>query len=160
MLAGGNNGIGMNGGGNNRQTNNCGLSSNHLPAGVGINSAAPGGAGGGGGGGGDEQIFTCPWPGCGKTFRRKAYVKKHMELHSTHKAYGCDLCEVRCRQYAGLYIHYKGVHKLRLKKHNVRYYPSDHHDGSTFLRLDHTGEPRLDDGEMNSLQHNSMLFGN
>merc|ERR1711879_453454 len=81
----------------------------------------------------DEQIFTCPWPGCGKTFRRKAYVKKHMELHSTHKAYGCDLCEVRCRQYAGLYIHYKGVHKLRLKKHNVRYYEDPNTEAYTTL---------------------------
>jgi len=79
------------------------------------------------------SVYVCPIAGCRKTFRRKAYVKKHMELHSSHKAYGCDLCSVRCRQYAGLYIHYKGVHKLKLKKCNVRYY---HGNDEVFTPLD------------------------
>jgi len=35
--------------------------------------------------------------------------------------------------YAGLYIHYKGVHKAKLRKTNVRYY---RHNDDTFTSLE------------------------
>ena len=79
-----------------------------------------------------------------------------MELHSNHKAYGCDLCNVRCRQYAGLYIHYKGVHKLKLRKHNVRYYRSEDNDNYTSLDKSTDVLPILQDGanlDSDSLEH-------
>merc|ERR1712168_506965 len=95
-----------------------------------------------------QHIYICPVDGCGKTFRRKAYVKKHMELHSNHKAYGCDLCDVRCRQYAGLYIHYKGVHKLKLRKSNVRYYRSN---DEVYTSLENAGREGMFDDTQTGL---------
>ena len=53
-----------------------------------------------------QQSFPCPVAGCNVVLAKKSYVKKHLETHTKHRSYGCDLCDVTCRQYAGLYVHY------------------------------------------------------
>lgn len=52
-----------------------------------------------------------------------------MQIHNPHKAYGCDQCDSRYSQYAGLYMHYKQVHHQKMKKENVRMFKKEDEPG-------------------------------
>ncbi|KAI9204463.1 uncharacterized protein BJ171DRAFT_107071 [Polychytrium aggregatum] len=38
--------------------------------------------------------YTCPRPGCGKTFTRKGNLESHLNSHDGRKAYKCEICDI------------------------------------------------------------------
>ncbi|KAJ8906705.1 hypothetical protein NDN08_003194 [Rhodosorus marinus] len=42
-----------------------------------------------------EQVFPCPWEGCGKSFNKKYNMQMHMRQHTNERPYVCSVNECR-----------------------------------------------------------------
>ncbi|ELU06199.1 hypothetical protein CAPTEDRAFT_227344, partial [Capitella teleta] len=55
----------------------------------------------------EVKPFTCNFPECGKSFKRKDKLMDHMKVHSNAKNYSCNICGRKYRNRDGLRYHLK-----------------------------------------------------
>lgn len=54
--------------------------------------------------------LVCPFPGCGRTLCRRAYLEAHLAVHSGEKSHSCDKCEMVFRFRSNLRRHITTAH--------------------------------------------------
>lgn len=55
----------------------------------------------------DLRMFTCTTAGCGKSFRRRDYLRRHEAAHSNYRPFSCGLCQILFTRKDILEKHYK-----------------------------------------------------
>ncbi|XP_052781326.1 gastrula zinc finger protein XlCGF57.1-like [Mya arenaria] len=60
--------------------------------------------------------FKCSFENCGRSFRDKYNMKKHLEIHSGQKSLTCTHCDFRCIQKTSLDYHTRKYHSCNIIK--------------------------------------------
>jgi len=58
----------------------------------------------------DEKKHCCEYESCGKLFAHKHLLTIHLLTHSDNKLFGCDVCDLRFKSKASLYVHKRSKH--------------------------------------------------
>lgn len=72
--------------------------------------------------GGDDPYYVCTIKGCQYKNKGKCCLLRHMLTHSSHKSYGCNRCNYRCKVYNSLRMHYSSKHGRIVDKSDVKFY--------------------------------------